>query len=143
MTDANEKMIYKLMKNQTNSTHIQLLRYIFVGGAAFLIDFTFLYVFTDILSIYYLFSAAAAFTLGLVANYAMSINWVFNKRIMGNVWSEFMIFSFIGVIGLGLNEIFIWFFTEYASFYYLTSKMIAAALILFWNFSVRKLALFR
>jgi len=143
MTDVNERMIYKLMKNETSSTHIQLFRYIFVGGAAFIVDFISLYAFTDIFSIYYLISAAMAFILGLVANYALSINWVFNKRIMDNIWSEFMIFAFIGVIGLGLNELFIWFFTEYTGFYYLMSKILAAVLILFWNFFLRKITLFR
>lgn len=51
--------------------------------------------------------SALTFNLGLIANYALSINWVFNKRAIANIWSEFMIFGVIGVIGLGLNELFI------------------------------------
>jgi putative flippase GtrA len=54
-----------------------------------------------------------------------------------------MVFAVIGLVGLGLNELLIYFFTEYADLYYLISKMFAAALILLWNFSARKLTLFR
>lgn len=143
MTDIKETTIDKLIKNQTDSTHIQFFRYIFVGGAAFIVDFGSLFIFTDIFGIYYLVSASIAFTLGLIANYALSISWVFNKRALENIWSEFIVFAVIGIIGLGLNALFMWFFTEYVSLYYLFSKLIAAALILFWNFFARKFTLFK
>ncbi len=143
MTDTNEGTLDKLLKNQTDRTHIQFFRYIFVGGIAFIVDFGFLYIFTDVFGVYYLISAAIAFILGLIANYALSISWVFNKRTLDNMWSEFTIFAFIGIIGLFLNEIIIWFFTDYIGLFYLISKIIAAALILFWNFFARKFTLFR
>lgn len=143
MTDTRESKIDKLIKNQTDRTHIQFFRYIFVGGAAFIVDFSSLFIFTDIFGVYYLISAALAFILGLIANYALSINWVFNKRTLDNKLSEFTIFAFIGIIGIFLNVVIIYLFTEYAGFFYLFSKIIAAALILFWNFSARKITLFR
>lgn len=143
MTETEEKTLDKLIKNQTDRTHIQFFRYIFVGGAAFIVDFVSLFVFTDIIGVYYLISAAIAFILGLIANYILSISWVFNKRTLDNIWSEFTIFAVIGILGLGLNEIIIWFFTDYIGLFYLFSKIIAAALILFWNFFARKFTLFR
>lgn len=143
MTETRESTIDKLIKNQTDRTHIQFFRYIFVGGAAFIIDFVSLYVFTDIFGVYYLTSAAIAFILGLIANYILSISWVFNKRTLDNMWSEFTIFAVIGIIGLVLNEVIIWFFTGYVGLFYLLSKIIAAALILFWNFFARKFTLFK
>jgi putative flippase GtrA len=114
-----------------------------VGGAAFIVDFASLFILTDVFSVYYLSSAAIAFILGLIANYTLSINWVFNRRTLDSMWSEFTIFAVIGFIGLGLNELIIWLFTDYIGFYYLFSKIIAAALILFWNFFARKFTLFR
>jgi putative flippase GtrA len=136
-------IILKLLKTQTDSTHIQLFRYLLVGGAAFIIDIGSLYFFTEFLGIYYLFSAAIAFILGLLVNYVLSISWVFNKHTLNNRTLEFGIFTFIGIIGLGLNEIFIWFFTAELGFYYLVSKIIAAIIILFWNFFARKFALYK
>lgn len=143
MTETKETIIDKLLKNQTDRTHIQFFRYIFVGGAAFIVDFASLFIFTDVFGVYYLTSAAIAFILGLIANYALSINWVFNKRTLDNKMSEFTIFAIIGIIGLGLNEVIIWLFTDYIGLFYLVSKIFAAALILFWNFFARKFTLFR
>lgn len=133
----------KLFRDDVDDTLIQFFRYILVGGLAFIVDFSSLFVLTDILGIYYLVSAAIAFILGLIANYVLSISWVFNKRALGNVWSEFTIFAVIGMIGLGLNELIIWLFTDYVGLYYLASKIISAAIILFWNFFARKYTLFR
>lgn len=143
MSDTKETTINKLIKNQTDSTHIQFFRYIFVGGAAFIVDFVSLFIFTDVFGVYYLISAVIAFILGLIANYALSINWVFNKRTLDNKLSEFTIFAFIGVIGIFLNVLIIYIFTEYVGLFYLLSKIIAAALILFWNFFARKITLFK
>lgn len=135
--------VEQLLKRRTDRTWIQFLRYIMVGGAAFLVDFGSLYLLTDFFGIYYLSSAALAFILGLLANYLLSIGWVFNRRTMDNRTFEFGIFAVIGIVGLGLNEVFIWFFTAELSFYYLLSKVLAAVLILFWNFFARKATLFR
>lgn len=133
----------KLLKDQTDRTMIQLFRYFFVGGAAFLVDFTTLFILTEFFTVYYLISAAIAFVLGLLANYVLSVNWVFNRRTVENRTFEFGIFVVIGIVGLGLNEVIIWFFTDNLQMYYLYSKMISAVIILFWNFFARKFTLFR
>ena len=132
-----------LLKQQSERTIIQLFRYFVVGGAAFLVDFGSLFVLTDFFGVYYLISAAIAFILGLIVNYGLSISWVFNNRKLENSTLEFGVFSLIGIVGLGLNEIFIWFFTAEIGFYYLISKMISAVIVLFWNFFARKFVLFR
>jgi putative flippase GtrA len=136
-------IIIELLKNPTNSTRIQFLRYVFVGGAAFIVDFFSLFLLTDYFGIYYIISAALAFSLGLVTNYLLSIKWVFNQRNIDNKTIEFSLFAFIGIIGLGLNEIFISFFTSKLGIYYMISKIITAIIILFWNFFARKLTLFQ
>lgn len=135
--------LQKLLKQQTDRIFIQFFRYIFVGGIAFIVDFGSLFIFTDIFGLYYLISAAIAFILGLITNYILSINWVFNRRTLNNRTYEFGLFTIIGIIGLALNEFFIWFLTAEIGFYYLISKIIAAIIILFWNFFARKLTLFR
>jgi putative flippase GtrA len=143
MTSPIKNLINKLLQQPTESTQIQFFRYIFVGGVAFIVDFSSLFILTDFVGLHYLTSAALAFLLGLITNYILSINWVFNRRNYENIILEFGLFSLIGLIGLALNEIFIWFFTAELGIYYMFSKIITAIIILFWNFSARKLTLFR
>jgi len=135
-------MIQKLLKNKTESTAIQFFRYTLVGGTAFIVDIYSLFAFTEFFHIHYLISAALAFLLGAIVNYILSIFWVFNKRKINDKYFEFGIFVLIGLAGLGLIEVSIWFLTEHMHFHYLLSKMIASAMIYIFNFFGRKILLF-
>ena len=138
-----DSLLQILFRNQTNKTGVQFLRYILVGLIVFIIDIGSLFILTEIFGVYYLISAALAFTLGLIANYFLSIKWVFNIRILTKKHFEFGVFAVIGIIGLFFNEVLIWFLTEHQEINYLISKIFTSILILFWNFYARKFILFR
>lgn len=121
---------------------VQLARYLIVGGLSFVVDFGLLYYLTEVFLINYLISAALSFTSGVVVNYLLSIFWVFKKRNVANRVNEFFIFTTIGAVGLILNEIFIWLFTDLLTTHYLLSKVLAAILIFLWNFFARRYILF-
>jgi putative flippase GtrA len=135
-------MLKQLFIDSTDKTSIQLFRYVFVGGVAFVVDFLVLFSLTEYAGLHYLVSAAVAFLFGLMINYGLSRVWVFSQRVIANGYVEFGIFAGIGLIGLALNELLIWIFTEYSGFHYLASKALTAILVLVWNFSARKLVLF-
>jgi putative flippase GtrA len=125
------------------NTASQLVRYVAVGGLAFLVDMFMLYAFTSWAHVYYLTSAAIAFIVGLTCNYTLSRFWVFDHRNIQNTCLEFTVFAVIGFIGLGLTEAGMWFLTEKLHVYYLLAKINTAALAFLWNFFARKYALFR
>ena len=127
---------------KTNDTSAQLFRYTLVGGLAFIFDFGALFILTEYLNIHYLVSAAIAFLLGLTINYILSIIWVFEKRALSNKKIEFLVFALIGIVGLGLNEFIMWFFTDILYWHYLLSKIISTVVVYLWNFFVRKFVLF-
>jgi putative flippase GtrA len=135
-------MPFKGHKTDPNTLFGQLCRYTIVGFIAFVFDFGTLYGLTHFLGVHYLLSAAAAFVLGLSVNYTLSIKWVFSRRTVRNGSAEFLIFALVGAAGLGLNELFIWLFTEIAHFHYLVSKIISTIFVYLWNFFARKYALF-
>ncbi len=135
-------MLKRLFVKNTNNFIVQLFRYTFVGGLAFLVDFSALFLLTNYLHIYYLISAAFSFTLGLIVNYFLSVSWVFSKRRLNSRLNEFLIYSFIGLIGLGINELFMWILTENLHFFYLISKIGSTGFVYLWNFSVRRFILF-
>ena len=92
---------------------------------------------------YYLLSGIFAFIIGLMINYKISITWVFKNRSVKSKKKEFLLFAFIGFVGLILNEFFIWFFTNIKNNNYLISKCISVFLVYSWNFFVRKFILFK
>ena len=136
-------MIPKLLTGTAGSVWVQLFRYTLVGGVAFAVDFSLLVLLTEVYALHYLISAAAGFIAGLTTNYALSISWVFNRRRVSNKRLEFVVFAGIGIIGLGLNEFFIYAFTDWAGIHYIYSKLLTTVMVYLWNFGARKVALFR
>lgn len=126
----------------TENTLIQLFRYVFVGGIAFLADFGCLFLLTEYAGLHYLISATIAFIIGLSVNYLVSTLWIFQKGKVKNRYVEFLFFTLIGVVGLGLNELIMYVFTDLMDVHYLLSKIISTVLVFLWNFLARKYMLF-
>ncbi len=131
-----------LMIEPTSNTAIQALRALFVGVIAFVADAGTLWL-ISLTGIHYLVCAALSFVLGVVVNYALSSRFIFFVRSPMGRSAEIAVFVVVSLVGLGLTELFLWFFTETAGLYFLVSKCIATLLVFAWNFTARKLILYR
>jgi putative flippase GtrA len=131
------------LRGRSDRLHIQFLRYVAVGGAAFVVDFTMLILLTELAGVHYLLSAGLAFCAGLLVNYALSIAWVFSSRMLRDRRAEFVIFALVGIAGLGLTELILLTGTEGLGLDYRLSKIVAVGVVLIWNFGARKFLLFR
>lgn len=120
----------------------QFISYVAVGGIAFVVDFGALYFLTEHLGFHYLLSATIGFLAGLVVNYLLCISLIFDFRAIERTSHEFGLFAGIGIAGLLLNNAMIWLLTEVAGCHYLLSKLLAAALVLVFNFTLRRRLLF-
>jgi len=65
-------LLERLLLRPTDSTLVQLLRYTFVGGLAFIVDLGSLFALTEFAGLHYLVSASLSFLLGLATNYTLS-----------------------------------------------------------------------
>ena len=128
---------------KVDSVPREFVRYTAAATVALAVDVGALYGCTALLQMHYLASAAVGFTLGLLTNYLLCVHLVFVRRRITSAWREFQIFAAIGIIGLLLNELFMWTFVEWLEIHYLFSKLGSAGLVFMWNFGVRKLALVR
>jgi putative flippase GtrA len=135
-------IIQNLISEKTDNLLIQLFRYTFVGGIAFVVDFGLLFLLTDYGGLHYQCSAALSFIAGLGVNYLLSIRWVFHAEPEGrNQVADFLMFAAIGVIGLLLNALIIYLCTELLGIYYLLSKIISTIIVFLWNFLGRRFIL--
>jgi putative flippase GtrA len=121
----------------------QFWQYTLVGGLSFLIDTGSLFIMTEYGHLHYLLSASIAFIFGLTTNYTLCVRWIFKQHTYHSLSLEFFLFTTIGIIGLGLNQFFIWFFTEHFGCYYILSKIISTALVFCSNYYLRKTLLFQ
>lgn len=118
---------------------MQLFKFGIVGVVATLLDFLFLFLFTDVFGLYYLFSAALSFVLSTLFNYAASMRFVFSSKFSKDEKSkELVLFVILSVIGLVLNQFLMWFFVEKIALYYMAAKIVATFFVMAWNFISRK-----
>lgn len=130
-----------LFITESDNAYIQFFRYVFVGGVAFIADGVSLFLITA-MGVNYLISAIFAFVIGLACNYGLTKLFVFKEsHIDGKI--EFLVYGIIGVIGLGFTEIIMYVLTEIVGWYFMISKVIAAIIVLIWNFVARKFTLYR
>ena len=126
-----------LMITPSDNLFIQLFRYAFVGGLAFVALLYHKFGVNEYLA------TAIAFVMGLIVNFILSKLLVFTTgaKVKSTVL-EFLSYTVIGIIGLGLTEAIIWLGTVPLHIPVLVAKVIAAVLVLIWNFAARKIFLY-
>ena len=94
----------------------QILKFGFVGGTSFIIDFVITLIVSKICRTLGMNVATAAtvgsvfgFCISLVYNYIMSMNFVFERRDDMNRTKEFTIFVLLSLVGMGINSAIMFF----------------------------------
>lgn len=116
----------------------QIFKFGIVGGLAFLIDTTVLYVLTEYLGVYYFYSAIMSFIVSLIFNYILSIKWVFDVH-KKQTAKEITIFVLLSAFGLVINQIVMFVSVEIISIYYLIAKVLSTFIVMVYNFITRKI----
>ena len=119
---------------------IQLIKFGIVGVIATLIDLGVLMVLKEILDVDVLAASAVAFSVSVIANYILSMLFVFESSGNSKV-KEFLVFVVLSIGGLLLNQFIMWIGTEIMTAYYLWAKAFALVFVPIYNFITRKIFL--
>ncbi|MBQ2932971.1 MAG: GtrA family protein, partial [Clostridia bacterium] len=87
-----------------------------------------------------LVASAVAFSVSVIANYILSMLFVFESRGNSKV-KEFLVFVVLSVGGLLLNQFIMWIGTKIMTVYYLWVKVFALVFVPIYNFITRKIFL--
>ena len=128
-------------KIRNNKLFIQIFKFGFVGGLAFLIDYGVLIFCKEILHLDVLISAALGFCVSVIFNYIASVKWVFDVNENNSKSKNFVLFIVFSVIGLLLTELIMHFGVNVIDFNYMIVKIIATAIVMIFNFVTRKMFL--
>ena len=123
----------------TRERMLEIVRFCFVGGVSFLMDYGLLFVLTEFVGLYYLYSSAISFSITVVFNYWLCVIYVF-KGAKKQTTRQAIIFFGTGVIGLGLNQLCMWFFVAVAGLHYMLAKIFATAIVTIWNYVTKRKA---
>lgn len=72
----------------------------------------------------------------------MSVRWGDVEK-DGDKKKEFLVFIFLSVVGLGINQILMWIFVSRLYYFYMVAKIFVTAIVMVYNFITRKIFLER
>jgi len=119
----------------------EFVRYIGVGGVAFIADFALLAI-LSLAGMHYLVAATLAFMLGTWVNYRLSVRWVFVYRAIETRSTEFGLFLLVGLMTLGLSLALMALLVESLAMHVLVAKCVTTVFTLGANFAGRRALLF-
>ena len=119
---------------------IQLIKFGIVGVIATLIDLAVLMLLKEFMHIDVLVASAVAFSVSVIANYILSMLFVFKGSENSKV-KELIVFVALSIGGLLLNQFIMWLGTEIMTAYYLWVKAFALVFVPIYNFITRKIFL--
>ena len=118
----------------------QIIKFGLVGFLCFFIDYGIMVFLTEVAGVHYLLSSGTSFTVSVIVNYVLSLTYVFETEQKNRV-KEFIIFVVLSVIGLGINQVLMWFCVDILGIFYMISKIGATAVVMVYNFITRKMIL--
>lgn len=121
-----------------NDRFIEIFRFCITGGVSFVIDYGILFILTEFAGLNYLISSGISFTVSVIVNYFMCVRWVFEAKNANG--KSVTIFIGSSVVGLILNQIFMWLFVEIFGAFYMVAKIITTLLVMFWNYVAKRKA---
>lgn len=143
-----------------NALIVQILKFGVVGGLSFLIDFVITLIVSAIMrktgtsiEMAATIGGLFGFMISLVFNYIMSMKYVFARKDDMDRKKEFIIFALLSVIGLGINELILYFGVmicnsvlpqivyDYPTIVTAGVKIFATGVVMVYNFISRKLTL--
>jgi putative flippase GtrA len=125
-----------------NKTGWQLIRYLFTGGTAALVDWFFYWLLIYSFGFYYLVAAIISFTVATMVNYYLSANWVFRNSSKYSRTSEIILVFMVSLVGLLINQLCLFILVEVALFHLMWAKILSTGFVFFWNYYLRKRYIF-
>jgi putative flippase GtrA len=117
----------------------EVVRFLIVGGGCFLLEYVLLFTLTEYGGLNPLVSAPIAFTVSLVVNYILCVYVVFHAK--QQTKKQMALFALTSIIGLGINQVVMWFFIDIVGIWYMFAKVIASAIVMIWNYFTKRYVL--
>ena len=122
----------------------QFISYFFVGGAAALVEWVIFWVCNAPFGLGIYISTVISFICATTANWLIARKTTFKKEAVSIKPSRDVIPIFvISGFGLGFNLLLMWLISGTLGIYPLLAKIVATGIVFFWNFSMRKIFIYK
>ncbi|TAE06302.1 MAG: GtrA family protein [Bacteroidetes bacterium] len=121
----------------------QFMRFAFIGGTCLVLEMGLFVYLSQILGKEYIYHINVfAISMALLLNYIVSRFWVFEAG-RHSLVKEFLIFVAVGMVAIKLSNTILWIGMGSLMLDYITAKILAVFIVLFWNFVMKKFFVFK
>ncbi|MGX7109252.1 GtrA family protein [Facklamia miroungae] len=118
----------------------QMMRFVFVGGTATLLDMGILYLLNYHFGINHHIAATIAFVIATFYNYHLSMKFVFKSKFeAGDRHKEFLAFFILSIVGLLITLLGLAIFVDWLKWDVMVSKILVGVIVMIFNFVTRKI----
>jgi putative flippase GtrA len=125
--------IYHFLSEQYPSL-MRIMRFVLSGGTATLVNLITLFVLTQYLGIWYLYSSIMAFGASFFVSFSLQKFWTFGENSRDRMQAQAALFLGVMLFALSLNTVLIYMFVELAHAHYLLGQLASGILIAFVNY---------
>jgi len=115
--------------------HLRVVRYLISGGTAAFVDLLFIYIFTSVIGIWYLYSGILAFLVAFSVSYVMQKFWTYTDHSMDR-WKSQLVTYFMIIIStnVGLNTLLLYIFVDHLHINYIVAQFFISGIIAIMNY---------
>jgi putative flippase GtrA len=111
----------------------KFLRFCIIGFIGFAIDFGTTWISKEKFKVNKYLSNSLGFILAASTNFFLNRYFTFRNE-DPEIFIQFFKFAMVAVVGLGLNNLFVFLFTDKVRLNFYVAKIGAVGIVLFWNF---------
>ena len=122
--------------------HKRPIKYLIAGGTSTFVDLLFIYFFTDILGIWYLFSACLAFAVAFFVSFFLQKFWTFRDNDKELMYKQMRLYLTVALANLVLNAVLMFIFVDGFKVWYMLAQVMASGLVACESYFVYKVLIF-
>ena len=116
--------------------YLKIARYIVAGGTAALVNLATLYILTEWLDWWYLFSSIVAFGIAFIVSFNLQKFWTFKEKSLNRLQRQFIFYLLVILSNLAINTFLLYLLVEKFSLPYLIAQIITGGLLAIFSFSI-------
>lgn len=120
----------------------KIFRYFIVGGISTAIDFVIFFSLIEFFNFHWFYSSLVSFNISTIFNYFLSITFVFISGVKFGRGKEFFFVFLVSIIGLIINQIFLYILINCIFMNLFLSKIITTGIVFSWNYFSRLFLVF-
>jgi putative flippase GtrA len=123
--------------------HKKIFKYIFSGGTAAVVNLSVLFILTDFLGFWYLFSTTIAYVSAFAVSFCFQKFWTFKDMSVEKIHSQITLYLIIGFINLGVNAGLMYILVDWIKVWYFLAQIFVSGSIAVFTFFLYRNLIFK